>query len=115
MKQVFWVLLYLILAVTMGCAKSDISSKYLSSAEGMYRVFIFSDGLPSAEFQNKVNKHIQDSGKVNEVGYFSNIESSIHKDFNIEQYPTIIVVDTTNIVLRTNEINELQSLLQSNK
>lgn len=115
--KLFVVLLLLCAAGCNGTSKEAELSYFLSDTEGKYKIHLFRDS--SRELDNELLEHMNSSEDLLEVIqgvqlYDINTEDNqIRAErVDVEEIPTMLITDDTEIVLRTQSIQDLKNYFE---
>ncbi len=113
-----------IIIIVAGCSseKEQAIDKLKPNIKDTYNVVIFTENMPSQEFQDSVGDidvlWEVEEGKVQSFSYqilYEGEERVIDYEaiLEIETYPQIVVLDHNGIALQTNKLDKLQSFLEN--
>lgn len=107
---------FLCLLILVACTskKDELTSRFVSKEQGRNQIYvIYSDNsqMNSSPMEEKVMKIVR-----NHVEKVVNISSmydvaDVKKEFEIKEYPTILVFNTDKLVLQTTDSDKLDELL----
>lgn len=121
MKTLRYTLVLIVVVILIGCASSErgsFVSKMIAKDEGKYRIWFFLNNtdFSSGDFPREVKEvtEFETSGKIEEMT-FNRIDGEGNADykriFQITKTPAILVFDNSDLVLRTDNLQELKEFL----
>lgn len=123
MKYLFLILMVISISLFSGCAFGDdperLKEKTIEgmkpTVKGKYTVYAYFEKIPpntTTTEQAKVYKSMNEKIPLEKVETLSIMDIEDSNIFNIERFPTFIVVDKTGVVLQTTDIDKLVDFIK---